>query len=104
MTLTYAEPALTDLRRIGAWYRRRRPEGLEPFLRRLRDTLKRIERSPTTFPVALERRGRMLRRARILRSDYSIAFEVYATDVVVHGVIHGARDPREWTRMLADTR
>jgi plasmid stabilization system protein ParE len=100
MTLVYADSAMADLRRIGAWYRRKRPEGLEPFFRRLRETLKRIERAPASFPIALERNGRELRRARILRSDYSIAFEVQAAEVVVFGVIHGARDPEEWKRIL----
>jgi hypothetical protein len=35
MILVYADSAMSDLRRIGAWYRRKRPEGLEPFFRRL---------------------------------------------------------------------
>jgi plasmid stabilization system protein ParE len=100
MRLVLADSAMTDLRRIGAWYRRKRPEGLEPFLRRLGEALNRIARSPSSFPIALERSGRALRRARVLRSPYSIAFEIRDMDLVVHGVIHGARDPIKWRRML----
>jgi plasmid stabilization system protein ParE len=100
MILVYADSAMADLRRIGAWYQRKRPEGLEPLFRGLRETVERIQRAPESFPVALERHGRVLRRARILRSDYSIVFEVQEVDVVVFGVIHGARDPEAWKRRL----
>ena len=97
MMLVFNPSALGDLRRIALWYRRYRLPPYEAlFFERLRATLRHVETSPTSFAIVLEDIG--LRRARVLRSPYSIHFAVRADHVRIVGIVHGARDPQTWER------
>jgi plasmid stabilization system protein ParE len=96
----YLPGALRDLRRIARWYRRRRPAYEGRFFERLRVTIGLIERAPESFPLMLADIG--LRRARVLRSPYSVAFLVFAEDIHIVAVIHGARSPSSVERWLRE--
>jgi plasmid stabilization system protein ParE len=82
---------------IASWYRRERPAYEERFFQRFRATLERVEASPASLPLALEREG--VRKARILRTNYAIAFvEATGGAIEVIAVVHGARRPGWWTK------
>jgi plasmid stabilization system protein ParE len=96
--IVYLPGALRDLRRIARWYRRRRPAYERRFFERLRVTIGLIERAPESFPAMLA--DTELRRARVLRSPYSVAFLVVAGEIHIVAVIHGARNPGRVERQL----
>jgi plasmid stabilization system protein ParE len=98
--IVYLPGALRDLRRIARWYRRRRPAYERRFFERLRVTIGLIERAPESFPLMLSDTD--LRRARVLRSPYSVAFVVLGGDVHVVAVVHGARSPRAVRRQVRE--
>jgi plasmid stabilization system protein ParE len=98
--IAYLPGALRDLQRIARWYRRRRPAYEERFFERLRVTIGLIERDPESFPRMLVDTD--LRRARVLRSPYSVAFVALAGDIHFVAVIHGARSPRAVRRQIRE--
>jgi plasmid stabilization system protein ParE len=54
-------------------------------------------------PEAYQLVDSTMRRALLRRFPYAIFFEVGATEIVVYGVFHGARDPQSWRRRRRDT-
>ena len=94
--IVYLPGAMRDLRGISQWYGAKRPEGEARFFERLRMTMGRIEREPQSFPHALEALD--VRKARVLRSPYSVAYIARTDHVRILAVIHGARRPGFWTR------
>lgn len=98
----YLPGALRDLRRIARWYRRRRPAYEQRFYERLRVTIGLIERAPESFALMLS--DTEVRRARVLRSPYSVVFVVVAGEVHVVAVVHGARRPRAIRRQVRERR
>jgi hypothetical protein len=66
------------------------------FFARLRITLDLVEREPLLFPRIYEVDG--LRRARVLRSPYSLIVMVRDDERLIVAVIHGARRPDFWRR------
>jgi plasmid stabilization system protein ParE len=96
--IVYLPGAMADLRGIAQWYAARRPEGQARFFERLRLTIGRVERQPTSFPIVLEDAG--VRKARILRTAYWIAFVMKDEQVRVIAVVHGARRPDFWVRRV----
>lgn len=94
--IQYRGGALRDLAEIASWYRRTRPAYEARFFDRFRLTLQRLEAAPVGFPLVLEAEG--VRKARIPRTDYSIAFVVLPRAVEVIAVVHGARKPGWWTK------
>jgi plasmid stabilization system protein ParE len=98
--IVYLPGALRDLRGIANWYKSERPEGEARFFQRLAVAVRQIEREPTGFPLALEDIG--VRKARVLRSPYSVAYLVRRDEVRIVAVIHGARRPGFWTHRLRE--
>jgi len=94
--IVYLPGAMRDLRGIALWYRSKRPEGEARFFERLRATIRRVEQEPLGFPHALADLD--VRKARVLRSPYSVAYVVKGSEVRIVAVIHGARHPAFWSR------
>jgi plasmid stabilization system protein ParE len=92
--IVYLPGAMRDLRGIARWYASHRPEGEARFFSRLRATVALIEEQPSMFPLVPEAGG--VRKARVLRTPYSIAFVVHGSEQRVVAVIHGARRPGFW--------
>jgi len=92
--IVYLPGAMRDLRGIGRWYAAHRPERESVFFARLRNTLDLVEREPLLFPRISEVDG--LRRARVLRSPYSLIVMVRDHERLIVAVIHGARRPDFW--------
>jgi len=71
------------------------------FFRRFGATVERVDLAPLSFPIAIE--GQSVRKARILRTDYSNAFIVIrAGDIEVVAIAHGAKKPGWWRRRLRE--
>ena len=98
--IVYLPGAMRDLRGIATWYSTNHPQGEARFFARLRETIGRIERDPTSFPVAIEDID--VRKARVLRSAYSVAYIARPNEVRLLAVIHGARRPGFWTHRLGE--
>jgi plasmid stabilization system protein ParE len=99
--IRYRGGALRDLAGIAQWYRRERPAYEERFFTRLRLVLQRVAEEPLGFPVAMEVEG--VRKARILRTDYSVAFIVPdVEEIEVIAITHGRRKPGWWRRRLRE--
>jgi plasmid stabilization system protein ParE len=92
--IVYLPGAMRDLRAIARWYAEHRPDGEERFFERLRATLDLVEKQPLLFPLISEADG--LRKARVLRSAYSIVFMVRNRERRIVAVVHGARRPDFW--------
>lgn len=76
------------------WYEEQRP-GLGGVFRTCLDlAIERIQKAPLAYAV----QHRDLRRALVDRFPYSIFYRVTPSVIVVVGVIHDRRHPREWKR------
>jgi toxin ParE1/3/4 len=88
--------ARMDISEAFDWYRERSPESAMEFLRAAEVTLTLILHSPAIY---LElRRG--IRRALLSGFPYAVYFEMLPEAIVVHGVIHGRRDPGRWAARI----
>ncbi len=93
------EGAHRDIAEAAGWYRRWRPAYEGRFFERLRETVRRIEDAPLSCAIAMEAEG--VRKARVKRSPYSIAYRVLTeNEIEIIAVAHGARKPGWWTRRL----
>ena len=89
-----------DIQDIHGWYRRQR-EGLAlEFKRALDECMVRIQDSPLAYPKI----HGDIRRALLRRFPYCVFFTVEPTEVAVHGVFHGRRDPKVWRSRHDTTR
>jgi plasmid stabilization system protein ParE len=101
--IRYRAGALRDIVEAARWYRRERPAYETKFFERLHETLRRVEQAPRSFPVAMEAEG--VRKARMLRTAYAIAFVVLAEhEVEIVALVHGAKRPGWWTHRLRKPR
>jgi toxin ParE1/3/4 len=86
--------ARADVAEAAAWYETQE-EGLgREFLRAFRAATDPLRRNPLHYQIVFEE----MRRVLLRRFPYGVFFEVHATDVVVLGCMHGARDPEAWQR------
>lgn len=84
--------AEADLISARAWYERQR-EGLgAAFLLCVEEVLERIGRTPEMYIVVY----RDIRRALTRRFPYAVYYYIAGNEVVVLGILHARRDPREW--------
>ena len=84
--------AEADLVNAQGWYEWQR-EGLgAEFLLCVEEVFERIGRMPELHPVVY----RGVRRAITRRFPYSIYYRMDGNEVVVLGVLHMRRDPKEW--------
>ncbi len=84
--------AEADIAEARLWYERQRKGLGEDFLLCADEALTKIGRDPELFPIV----HRDVRRAVIHRFPYGIFYRVMKKRVVVIGVFHGRRDPRQW--------
>jgi hypothetical protein len=71
------------------------------FFQPLRETLRRIEGAPRSFPVVMEDVGAC--KARVLRTDYSVAFILTREgDAEIVAIAHGSRAPGWWKRRIRE--
>ncbi|WCQ87489.1 MULTISPECIES: type II toxin-antitoxin system RelE/ParE family toxin [Sorangium] len=76
------------------WYEEQRSGLGAVFRRELDDAIKRIWNAPLAYPPLY----RDLRRVLVERFPYAVFYRILRDAIVVVGVIHGRRHPREWKR------
>ncbi|WP_036293726.1 type II toxin-antitoxin system RelE/ParE family toxin [Methylosinus sp. PW1] len=91
MKLRFTLRAAAELERVLAYIDGRSPEGAHRVKRRIHNVLEAVVSHPNVG-VATSRLG--LRRIVVYPYPYLIFYQVTATEIIVHGVRHGARDPR----------
>ena len=84
-----AEADLDDARR---WYEDRQQGRGDDFMLCAGEALATISLNPEMFPTV----QRDARRAPIRRFPYGILYRIEGNDLVILGVIHDRRGPREW--------
>lgn len=76
------------------WYEEQRP-GLGAVFRDAMDrAIARVQKTPLAYPVQY----RELRRVLVDRFPYAMFYRILPDAIVVVGVIHSKRHPREWKR------
>ncbi|WP_437328366.1 type II toxin-antitoxin system RelE/ParE family toxin [Sorangium sp. So ce381] len=77
------------------WYYEEQRSGLGAVFRReLDDAIKRIRSAPLAYPPLY----RDVRRVLVERFPYAVFYRILPAAIVVVGVIHRRRHPREWKR------
>ena len=91
--LRIAPRAETHIRRVSAWWREHRPAAPDLFAHEVADALDLLAVAPTLGVYYAERRGRVIRRLLLPRSQHHIYFTYDETaDVLeVRAVWHAKR-------------
>ena len=84
--------AEADLANARDWYERQRAGLGAEFLLCVEEVLERIGRTPEMYMVV----HHDVRRALTRRFPYAVYYRIASHDVVVLGILHTRRDPREW--------
>ena len=84
--------AEADLEYAQDWYERQRGGLGAAFVLGVEEVLERIRRTPEMNAVVYQDVCRALTR----RFPYVVHYRIEGDEVVVLGVFHAARDPREW--------
>ena len=84
--------AETDLVNARDWYEWQRGGLGAEFLLCMEEVLERIGRTPEMHAVVHQN----VRRALTRRFPYAVYYRIEGNEVVVLGVFHTGRDPREW--------
>ena len=93
MKIRLSRRADAEVVEIHAWYDAQQVGLGEEFRAELDRVMALISEQPRAFAVAFDQ----IRRVMLRRFPYFLLYEIFATEVVVFGVIHGARDPGFWT-------
>jgi addiction module RelE/StbE family toxin len=88
--LRYTRPALGDLDGIAGYIGPRSPQGLRRVQRRIK-TL--IEQLPAHPLLGKRTDDPTIRRLTASPYPYLIFYEVTDTEIIIHAIRHGARDP-----------
>ncbi|MBI2196984.1 MAG: type II toxin-antitoxin system RelE/ParE family toxin [Candidatus Rokubacteria bacterium] len=94
MRLRLTREAEADLDAAYAWYREQSYGLGDAFLRSVDACLASIDREPEAYQLI----DRTMQRALLRRFPYGVFFEVAATEIIVYGAFHCARDPEVWRR------
>jgi plasmid stabilization system protein ParE len=84
--------AEADLANAWDWYERQRAGLGAEFFLCVEEVLERIGRTPEMYMVV----HHDVRRALTRRFPYAVYYCIAGNDVVVLGILHTRRDPREW--------
>ncbi|MGH7280869.1 MAG: type II toxin-antitoxin system RelE/ParE family toxin [Polyangiaceae bacterium] len=97
MKIVFHSEALREPREAQGWYAK---QGTHEYAERLVELVgakvEEIAAAPESFPVDAQRPW--ARRARILKSPYTLIFTVHEGTAVVLAVAHGKRRPGYWAR------
>ena len=84
--------AEADLEYARDWYERQRNGLGAAFLLAVQEVLQRIGRTPEVNAIVHQN----VRRALTERFPYAVYYRIEGDEVIVLGVFHAGRDPREW--------
>jgi toxin ParE1/3/4 len=89
----FTDKSLSDLNAIADWIAQDHPDEAARFVRQLRSACEDIGDHPNLYPIAEGVAPGDLRR-RLVR-PYLIFYRVEGREVLIHAVVHGARDYRK---------
>jgi toxin ParE1/3/4 len=89
MKVRYSALALAELDAILADLAAKNPTAAEFFEERMRQIVERVGRFPEGFQELAERSG--VRRVPLVRYPYVVFYKVFADEVIMLRVVHGAR-------------
>jgi plasmid stabilization system protein ParE len=95
--LIFAPEAEQDLHDAYAWYERQRAGLGEEFLSCVDACIHVICRAPGAQTQVYQ----SYRRALVRRFPYAIFFEAEDDKVIIHCIMHTARDPERWRQRLS---
>jgi toxin ParE1/3/4 len=87
--IAFARPAIADLENARDWYEAKRPGLGQEFALTIDAAMVRIAAAPEQFPV----RHLHFRRMLVRKFPYAIYFTESREAIVVHAVMHMARNP-----------
>ena len=90
MRLRYTLPALADLSSILEYIAAHSPHGAKRVQARIQAIIDLLLNQPL---IGARTDDPVIRRLTTLPYPYLIFYEVTETEVIIHGVRHGARDP-----------
>jgi plasmid stabilization system protein ParE len=96
--IIFENEALEELREIGRWYARNRPQAAERCFEDFRKTLRRVAEAPEAFPRM--HGAPLVRRARFGRYPYRIVYLIEKTTIHVLAIPHDRRRPSYWKGRL----
>jgi toxin ParE1/3/4 len=89
MNVVFTRPALADLEEIRAYLIARSPRGAANVEARIRQVLRTISEQPYGYQEVAGRRD--TRRAPLVAYPYVIYYRIWATEVEIVHIRHGAR-------------
>ncbi|MFN0157681.1 MAG: type II toxin-antitoxin system RelE/ParE family toxin [Bacteroidota bacterium] len=92
MTVRFHAQAEGEFRDAVVWYEHQRVGLGSEFFLCIDETVERIRRSPTSFPIV----HKNIRRAVVRRFPFAVFFETEKSEVRVLAVFHSRRDPSRW--------
>ncbi|WP_182553958.1 type II toxin-antitoxin system RelE/ParE family toxin [Methylorubrum thiocyanatum] len=90
MRIRFTRPALTDLKTLTEYIADRSPRGAQRVRQRIKASLERLVDHPS---LGRQTDDPTIRRLTTAPYPYLIFYEATGTDIIVHAVRHGARDP-----------
>ena len=90
--ITIRPIALEEIESAWLWYEHRRKGLGNDFLLCVEESLEKISRNPDLHPVVHKK----IRRALIRRFPYGILYFIEKDKIVLVGVFHGRRNPKQW--------
>jgi len=84
----------SDLDEATRWYEERQPGLSEIFLKRVGESLARIEENPRLYAIL----HRDIRRAPLRQFPYGIYYALIKNEIHILAVVHDARHPSVWRR------
>lgn len=97
-TLRFLSQVEQDVQNGRSWYERKAPGLGEEFLRAFYAGCEELTRNPQAYSKVY----RDFRRRLLRRFPYAIYFRIEEDHVVVFGLFHCARDPRQLRRELGN--
>lgn len=86
------DEAIEDLTVAASWYERQLPGLGYEFLDTTLAFLESIPENPHQYPII----HKEVRRALLPRFPFGIYYTVKKRFILVYGVMHGSRNPRQW--------
>ena len=86
----FTRPGLNDLKAVTAFLEARSPRGARHVRQRIKSAVERLAHQPM---MGWQTPDPTIRRLSTAPYPYLIFYEVADTDVIVHAIRHGARDP-----------
>lgn len=90
MRLRYTQPALADLKGLAEYIEVRSPQGARRVQQRIKSLIEQLRDQPF---IGQRTEDPTIRRLIATPYPYLIFYEVTDTEVIIHTVFHGARDP-----------